>query len=149
MPWDPWTELESRQHLSYGEAPLPVIGGFYARWPDGSAVIVVDERLLLVERTAVLTHELIHDERGGGCPCGDDAPPLWRAMHSREETRVARMAAGRLVPLDELAGYVDQVVELDEPVTTSAVAEEFDTTEGTALEALLALRTRARRKVGD
>jgi hypothetical protein len=150
MPWNPWTELDRRPHITFALAPLPPAtgGGFHALWPNGEAVVVVDAGRPRVEQTAILAHELVHDERGGACPCSDDDPPAWAAVVAREEARVARLAAGRLVPLEELAGYVDQVVELDESVTTSAVAEEFDTTEGTALEALLALRARAGRELG-
>jgi Zn-dependent peptidase ImmA (M78 family) len=151
-PCDPWTELERRPHITFALAQLPpaVGGGFYARWPTGEAVVVVDAARRREEQTAILAHELVHDDRGGGCPCSSDDSPAWRVVVAREEARVARLAAALLVPLEELASYVDQVVDLEEPVTAYDVAEAFATTEGTAgtaLEALLALRARARREL--
>lgn len=66
----------------------------------------------------------------------------------REEARVEATVARRLVPLDELARYVERRLDLDEGVTAPAVAEEFDTTEriaGAALRELAAGPTRGRR----
>lgn len=139
--WDPWAELERRPHITSAVAPLPAEtgGGFYARWPDGDAVVVVDAGRSRVEQAAILTHELVHDERGGGCPCAEDAPPGWQAVVAREEAHVARVTARRLVPTDELSSFVQRVVELDEAVTSVDVAEAFTTTERTAHMALVDL----------
>jgi hypothetical protein len=103
-------------------------------------VVVVDASRPRVEQTAILAHELVHDERGGACRCSADDLPAWAAVVAREEARVARLAAGRLVPPEDLARFIDQVVKLDEAVTTVAVAEEFGTTERTALVALAEMR---------
>ncbi len=149
MAWNPWHDAHQRVHLSVGVALLPdeTGGGLYARWPDGTAVVVVDERLSLTAQSEALTHELIHDERGGGCPCSEESPAGWRAVVAREEAKVARMAAERLVPLAELAEHVERVTGLDEAVTAARVAEEFDTTERAAQLALLELWRAKRREI--
>jgi hypothetical protein len=96
--WDPWAELESRQHLSYGEAPLPVGtgGGVYVRWPDGSAVIVLDPRLLDGVKDYVLAHELVHDERPS-CPFLIESDE-GRAWQTQEESAVDKIAFDRMGP---------------------------------------------------
>lgn len=147
-PLGPLAELERRPQITSAVSPLPVAtgGGFYARWPDGDAVVVVDAGRSRIEQTAILTHELVHDERGGGCPCIPDAPPEWHAVVAREEAHVARQTARRLVPPEELVSFVERVVELDEAVTSIDVAEAFATTEGAAHVALSELRRRMPRR---
>lgn len=148
MTWDPWREVEQRNHIAFFRRPLPsCASGFYARWPDGSAVVVVDDGQGRAEQTVALAHELVHDERGGGCPCSDSAPRSWDAVVRQEEHRVADIAACRLVPLDELEALVRRANSLDLPVTTAEVVECFDTTAEVAERALATLWRELRRRV--
>lgn len=88
------------------------------------AVIFVDRKLSPVDRLCVLAHELAHLDRGGsGWEPG--LPVLLEAMVGREEARVDRIAADRLVPSVELAEWVARRVEV-EPITAELVAEEFE-----------------------
>lgn len=149
MAWDPWRELERREHIAFARCPLPEAtgGGVYVRWPNGRAGVLVDGSRPCVEQTVALAHELVHDERGGACPCPDGAPEGWTQVARQEEARVARLVAERLVPADDLASHVERVTGLDEAVTTAGVAEEFGTTERAARLALLELWRTKRREI--
>jgi hypothetical protein len=96
MPWNPWTELDRRPHITFALAPLPPAtgGGFHARWADGSAVIVVDAARRREEQTAILTHELVHDERPS-CPWEDGSTEC-KTWTERDEREVNEIAARRL-----------------------------------------------------
>lgn len=114
---NPWSILRERTHLVFALRRLPDgVEGVY--WPrDDRAAILLDDRLSQSQRRAVLLHELIHDERGGGS----------RAPHTaKDEMQVDREVARRLVPLAELQRLVDRLIDLDEPVSAVDVMEEFD-----------------------
>lgn len=123
--WNPWRSLRDRTHLEFGlvSLPGPLGGGYYEPQPEGWAALLIDERLTRVDRRAVLAHELVHDERGGGCT-SEDMPASWDAVVTRDESAVDREVARRLVPADELRAFAEQ----HEPdgVAVWEVAAEFD-----------------------
>jgi len=110
----------------------------------GDAVIAVDVDLDPVERNAVLAHELVHDERGGGIDASY-MPPGWDAVVAREEDLVEREVARRLVPAAELTTFLALREELGEPVMVSDVADEFGVPPWVAARACEGHRIKARR----
>lgn len=130
--WNPWRALGRRSHLVFERARLPdrTGGAVYVPLGGREAAIVLDDRLLAPERAAALTHELIHDEQGGGCHHTD---PVVRRRHER---RVELEVARRLVDVDELAEFVSGRTELGEHVDARAVADWFDVTDAVAQVAL-------------
>jgi len=129
--WDPWRAARSAPHLEVTFARVPE-GAVWRRTGAGD-VITIDRRATRRERRALLTHELIHAERGIGFPVAT------AATMQREEAIVRRETARRLVPPDELARFVRRRADV-EPVTADLVAEEFDVPRDVAVEALRALR---------
>ena len=126
MSWNPWRELRRRSHIVFRLAVLPDATGGGVYWPRGSrAAIIIDPRLHRAERNAVLAHELVHDERGGGAT-GDEMPPSWGPVIVRDEAAVDQEVARRLVPPDELARFCEVMALLDIGVTAHEVAEHFD-----------------------
>lgn len=109
--------------------------GLYAR-RDDRAAIVLEVELDRRERRAVLAHELVHDERGGGC-VAHGMPEGWMAVVVRDELAVQREVARWLVPRDDLVTFMERVTLEDTVgVTAWEVAEEFDVPEDVALTAL-------------
>ena len=131
--WDPWAAASRRPHLEiwFGDVP----DGATWHEEDHGDVITLDAGADRRRRRALLAHELVHAERRVGFP---DATV---ATMQREEAIVRRVAATRLVPLDDLARLVRQRIDV-EPVTAALVAEEFDVPDDVAAEALVALRQR-------
>ena len=113
--WNPWVALRELEHAETAHLSLPEgVVGASVPYP-GRPVILLDDGLTQVERNAVLAHELIHLERGGSC-----AASTWR-----DEEAVEDEVARRLVPLNELHGWV-VTRELDEAqVEVWHVADEF------------------------
>lgn len=72
-----------------------------------------------------MAHELVHDERGGGCHRAD-LPAHMRPEVAREERRVDDIVAARLVPLDDLEAFVAATVDAGDAVTAGDVAEAFE-----------------------
>lgn len=124
--WNPWRELRHRRHITFGITDLPGAtgGAVYVVWPNGDAVVMIDRSLDRTHRNAALAHELLHDE--WGLAEHDNRSPLWQPIRARDEQRVDREVARRLVPPDEL----EQVVSLAEAdgiaLEAWEVAEEFD-----------------------
>jgi len=133
MAWNPWRALRNlpqvdvvRRHLSHGRGLL----GMDAE----VAVVVLDDRLGQVERNAVLAHELVHYERGGGAHYVGQ-PDTWDAVVARDEAAVDNEVARRLVPPDELAAWVAARVEMGECVMAWEIAEEWTVPERVARRA--------------
>lgn len=123
--WDPWRELERRGHIRVVWRPLPEgTGGAAIVRQHGQAVVFLDPRLSGRERTAALAHELVHDERGLFMDTGE-LPPTWKVCVVREERRVDREVARRLVPLEELIDAARCADDFGYPVTAAEIAEEF------------------------
>lgn len=92
--------------------------------------IRLDPRLDRRQRRAALAHELVHLERGGGVTCAG-MPATWVPLRQREEQRVNREVARRLVPPAELDALVESRRSVG-PVTSEVVADEFDVPEWVA-----------------
>jgi hypothetical protein len=133
--WHPWRDLRGRTHIDLEWGYLPHGRGRIEDIGDGRRRITLDARLDRRTRAATLGHELVHDERGGGCDI-PGMPESWAPEIVKEERRVDRIVARRLVPLDELGGYIRRAVDSDLAVTVPDVAEEWDTTAEVARDAL-------------
>jgi hypothetical protein len=125
--WNPWRELRLREHIVFRLAPLPDgVDGVY--WPRGGrAAVIVDRDLDQRHRRAVLAHELIHDERGGGATCVG-MPDSWDDVVARDELVVDKERARRLVPPHALRDFIEVRMTLDDlpGVTPLEVSEHFD-----------------------
>lgn len=131
MAWAPWRELDAREHITLVRDPVAKLmgGGLYAHRGD-RAVIALDPDLGERDQTAVLAHELVHDER---------RLPTWGVpalLADKEERHVEQIVAQRLVPGDELAALVDRELRLEGGVTAEDVAEAFDVPLAVASRAL-------------
>ncbi len=134
--WNPWEALRSRPHVELQMAPeAALLGGAMLVLGPGLTVVVLDPALDRRARRVALAHELIHEERGGGCD-GAGLPPGLDPMVARDEAEVVREVARRLVPRAALAALVRQRDELHDPVAPWEVAEEFDVDDATARVAL-------------
>lgn len=132
--WNPWRVLRDRRDTLFELVELPGDAGGAVVFSDAAgAVILIDRQLLRVERKVTLAHELVHLERGGVEHHPDDSP-MWSPVVAREESRVDRIVAGRLVPREAL---VDWLAARDEPTMAHDVATEFDVTDAVAMLALL------------
>lgn len=133
--WSPWRALRERSHLEFSLADLPdALGGaYYEPQAEGWAAVLIDRRLSRVQRKAALAHELVHDERGGGCS-GDGMPDSWNAVVARDELTVDREVARRLVPLDDLREFAE--AGAPDGVAVWEVAEHFDVPDHVAERAL-------------
>lgn len=120
-----WRSIAHRDDINVRTAQLPAeVGGGVLVRRDGSVWILLDAHLPAHERRAVLAHELEHLDRGS--VRFDGSPPAWDAVVAREELRVDRAVARRLVPLEALRAFVAQRSTLGEPVTACCVAEAFE-----------------------
>jgi hypothetical protein len=124
--FDPWLAAELHDDLILALDPVAALmgGGFHA-WRGGLGVIVVDPALAGADRRAVLTHELVHHERGGAVE-RVDAPAAWQSMVDREERAVDREVARRLVPSAELWALITERVADGGGVDAAEVAAHFD-----------------------
>lgn len=105
--WHPWREAARRPHLIIELAQLQAD----LRGCISGNRIQLNASDLQAERRCTLTHELVHDERR--------IFPADRVLQAREELRVERIAARRLIALDRL---VDVLVWTRR---TEEVAEEL------------------------
>lgn len=141
--WDPWAALRARPHvrLDFADEAALLGGAMLVLGPD-LTVVVLDPALDRRARRVALAHELVHEERGGGC----DARALTEgldALVARDEASVVREVARRLVPADALVELVERREELHDPVAPWEVAEAFDVDLATAEVALGLLPRRA------
>lgn len=142
--WKPWRELRDRPDIDFALVDLPrnLRAVLARRGPD--RVILIDRSLTPAERLAALAHELVHDERGGVGRAPAPPHPLARVI-GREEERVDRIVAERLLPLPRLAEFLTMTADVAEPVEAWQVAEEF----GVPIEyAARAMRALVERRAG-
>lgn len=135
--WHPWRELRRRTHIRCRSVDLPdeCGGGLYVRRGE-RVLILLDEDLSQVERRCILTHELIHDERGTHCHA--EQPGAWDAVVAREEIRVHDESVRRLVPARELRRYCQGISDFL-AVEPHEIADEFHVTLEYAERALFLL----------
>ena len=140
-PYDPRSVIESRPDLLlvFDEVAGLMGGGLHAR-RGGLGVIVVDPQLGEADRRAVLTHELIHHERGDPL-AGVEAPAGLELLRDREERAVDDEVARRLVPVELLRDLVAQADELGPDAAGAGigpreVAEHFGVPAAVARRAL-------------
>lgn len=144
-----WATLRGCPELEVMVCDLPPgVRAIHARSHDGHRAILISRALDPVERLAALTHELVHDERGGGCH-QPHLPARLRPLVTRDETAVDRIAADRLLPLDRLDRWVALQEAADRPVTVAWAAAELDVAGWVAeiqLRRLQAVRAERRRR---
>lgn len=138
--YEPWRDAAGRPEVEVLVTRLPAgIRGIHARSPDGYRAILVNRDLPPVERLAALAHELVHDERGGGC-YQPDMPELMRPLVARDEARTDQVAADRLLPLDRLERWVALQEAAERPVTVAWAAADLDVARWVAGDQLRRLR---------
>lgn len=134
--WRPWRDLAERPNVDLALVDMPAGAPAALHVTDGKVhVILIDRRLDPAERLAALAHELVHLERGGSGHV-DGLPVQLRPAVAREEARVDRIAAARLMPYDELEQVVSRCCEVAGGVTAADVAEEFGVSERLAAVAI-------------
>lgn len=141
--WNPWRDLRSRAHITFGLVDLPdeCNGGVYVRRGDGRACILIDRRTTPTQRRCILAHELIHDEDPTAMRC-DVMPDDWHCVVARAECRIDDEVARRLVPIDQLAEYADAVAMNGLVASAADVAAVFNVTEHIAERAFRQLLLR-------
>lgn len=87
--WNPWRELSNRPHLTL----VWVERGRQGCINFATSTITLCRGMEFEERRSVISHELIHDERG----------PVPRWLKPREESQVRQESARRLIDIYELA----------------------------------------------
>lgn len=121
-----WREASSRPGLEVVITDLPAgIRALHVVGDDGLRCILVSAALSPEEKVAALAHELAHDDCHGGCH-HPGLPDRLRPVVARDEARVDRVAADRILPLTGLASWVDHQVDNDRPVTAAEAAEELE-----------------------
>jgi hypothetical protein len=130
--WDPWRAASSRPRLTVERRALGGRKGLWQRDRFGD-LILLDEQLDPVEERAVLTHELIHAERGIGWG-GASAVTM-----AKEEFIVRCETARRLVADRDLWQWL--VERADEPTGVADVAAHFEVPSAVAELALRRLRS--------
>lgn len=130
--------------MTFAELPNETGGAVLAR-KGLATVIVLDRRLTQAARKVALAHELLHLERGTLSHCRNTRGALSVEV-VREENRIQREVALRLVPFDESGPVVDRIAGLGHGVSALEVSEEFDVPQVVAWQALRELEiVRARR----
>ncbi len=138
--FDPWTAIDAHPDLQVVFDPIAgLMGGGFHVGRGGRAFIVVDPNLEGPRRREVLTHELVHHERGGGAP-RRGAPPLLETLVERDEHSVDAEVARRLVPPGALARLVEQRLADGGGVDALDVADHFAVSADVAFVALCLLR---------
>jgi hypothetical protein len=98
--YNPWGDLASRSHISLRW----IVGGRQGCIDFVTSTITLRIGMPRAERRSVLTHELVHDERG----------PFPRWLRPREEAAVRREAARRLIGIHDLADVLRWAYDLHE-----------------------------------
>lgn len=143
--WRPYRDIRDRPDVDIVLTRMP------DGWPPALLADAGDVKVILVNRNADpaerlvhVAHEVVHLERGGsGHRPGLTAQQ--EVLVAREEQRVDRIVAERLLPHGELVAWVEATTTV-EPVTVWACAEHFGVTLPVAARALLDLQDRGRLK---
>lgn len=145
--WNAWRALRERPHIKLALIELPEAtgGAVYGRRGERAAIII-DPRLNRQRRHTALAHELVHDERGGGC-ARNGMPDPWDAIAARDERAVDLEVARRLVPPADLEEFIQGMADIDLGVGPGEVSEQFDVCLDVAETALIALKEGHRRYV--
>lgn len=110
----PWGILRKLSHirLTWADLPVGILG-----YTNGVDEIVMDRRLLQVERRCTLTHELVHIEYGHT-----------RCQPAKVERQVCAEASRRLVTIEQLLKHLPWARNLSELAddlwVTSAVLDD-------------------------
>ena len=123
--------MRRRSEILFGRHDLPEGTEAISAGGDGRPVLVVTRSLGRRLREAALAHELVHHERG---PCSCTA--TWDYVCNKEERKVDRIVADRMLPGGEVLAFAQRRAELGEPTTVTDLAEEFDVAEWVAEIAL-------------
>jgi len=123
--FDPWRSIDAHRDLLVTFDPVArLMGGGFQVVDGDQSYIVVDPDLDEANRRAVLTHELIHHERGGG-PAPRQSSTAGDRLISLDERQVEAEVARRLVPGHELKALIRERLAIDEGVDAAEVAEQF------------------------
>lgn len=128
--WSPWDALRlAGQRVEFRRARLPdrFGGGVCVPESDTHWAVVLDDRLTAAERRVTLAHELEHAHRQGGAGYPGQ-PPGWAAVVVRDEAAVDRAVVEKMVPLDELAAFVERRLSTGDPIMAAELAEYFNVT---------------------
>lgn len=141
--WGAWHALRARSDIGFALVDLPDRGPRAVLAERGhDRVVLIDRRLSPAERLCALAHELIHLERGGsGFQLGQPAP--LGALVAREEARVERLVAERLVDQEQMDAYLAAMTDMGLGVEPWMVAEEFGVDHSTAVLAMEQAKRRA------
>lgn len=124
---NPWRTLRSRPHIELRWLRLPPTTRGVWWSEEAGSVIGLSVSLGRRDRNATLMHELVHDERGIGYTPSTPVP-----LVEKEEVAVERITARRLVPAAALQAFVTQRLTVQDQVTATEVADEFDVPIGVA-----------------
>ena len=132
LQWCPYRAADSYDDLDvvHEELPASTGGGLYIQVGDGSGLIIIDPRLEGPERRDALAHELVHHEQSA------HSPRHHRIGRVREEDRVRRKTAARLVPTMHLQRFCDAQADLGHGVSPAEVMGEYEVTWQVACDAL-------------
>jgi Zn-dependent peptidase ImmA (M78 family) len=95
--YNPW--LDALQRYPAVHIEWHSIAPAHAIWVPGENVILVDEHISRAERRCALAHEIAHMDTG-------DRPTELCWFAARQETAADRVAARRLVDVEELASVI-------------------------------------------
>lgn len=137
-PWNPWSSLKGRRDIVVLFADTGDMRAVH-QVRGRAHVIVIAAEADQVERNHLLAHELVHIERGGGCPDAGWMADSWGPVIAREEDRVEGIVAARLIPTGLLLQVALEACETEGRLDPWVVAERFRVPEHLAERALLAL----------
>lgn len=134
--WNPWADLKARGDVIVLFGPVPAGVRAVHEMRGRAHVILLPDDATQVERNHLLAHELVHVERGGGCPGAGLTHEPWGPVVAREEQRVEEIVAQRLVPVDRLLRLAWEACESEGRLDPWVVAERFAVPQHVAERAL-------------
>lgn len=133
--WNPWADLKIRRDIRAYFTDLPD-GTHAVHQLRGRLHVVVIDADNQVDRNHLLAHELVHIERGGGCPHAGWMAATWGPVVMREEERVETIVTHRLVPQAELLDVAWRACEHEGRLDAWTVADHFTVPQHVAERAL-------------